>query len=81
MHSGGRLLLGAAVCMTVVVESSKPTPYSQDLSWRVIWFVWKLGLTRLEKSRLSAFYLGVSLTWAIECYPRGDNKIKCGLFY
>ena len=74
--SGGRLLLGGAVCETVVVDCSMPTPCSQDLSWRVIWFVWNLWLTREEV----AFYLGVS-TCAVECYPCVDTKIKRSLFY
>ena len=45
---------------SVVVDSSMPTPYSQDLTWRVIWFAWNLGLTRVEV----AFCLGVS-TWTV----------------
>ena len=65
------------MCATVVVDSSMPTPYSQDLSWRVIWFAWSLALTRGEV----AFYLGVSIAWAVESYPRGDNKTKSNLFY
>ena len=51
--------------------------YSQGLSWRVIFFAWNLGLTREEL----AFYLGVSLTWTVECNPRGATKIKPNLFY
>ena len=47
--SGGRLLLGGAVCTTVVVESSVPSPHSQDLSWCVIWFV--LSVIHVEITR------------------------------
>ena len=48
--SGGRLLFGwRCVCdVMVVVDSSVPAPYSQDLSWPIIWFVWNLGLAREE---------------------------------
>ena len=77
VYSGGRLLLGGAVCATVVVDSSMPTSYSQDINWRVIWFAWNLRLTGQE----FAFYLGVSLTWTVEHYPCGDTKIKHILFY
>ena len=49
-----KLLLGGAVCLTVV-NRSMPAPYSQDLSWRVIWFVGNLGLPREE----IAFYPGI----------------------
>ena len=60
VHSGGRLLLGGAVCVTVVhMDSSMPTPYSLDISGRVMWFVWNLRLTKEEV----AFPCGVSLTW------------------
>ena len=76
MFSGGIILLGGAVCETVVVDSGMPTQYSRELSWRVTWFAWNLGLTREEV----AFYLGVS-TWAVERYPRGDTKVKRSLFY
>ena len=69
VRSGGRLLLGGAVCATVVVDSIMPTPYFQGLRWRVIWFAWSLGLIREEV----AFYLGVS-TWTVECYPSGDKR-------
>ena len=77
VHSGGKLLLGSTGCATVIVDSSMPIPYTQDLSWHVIWFVWNLELTREEV----AFYLGVSLTRTVERYPRGDDKIKRSLFY
>ena len=72
VRSGRRLLLGGDVFVTVVVDSSMPMPSFQDLSWRVISFVWNLRLTREEV----AFYIGVSLTWTVECYPRGDTKIR-----
>ena len=61
VHSGGRLLLGGAVCATAVLDRSMPAPYSQDL--RDLWFVWSLGLSVEE----AAFYLGVS-TWTVERY-------------
>ena len=49
------------MCDGHIVDSSMSTPYSRDLSWRVIWFVWNLGLRREEV----AFYLDVSLTWTV----------------
>ena len=77
LHSGARLLLGGAVHAPVVMDRSTsiPTPYSQDLSRRVIWFVWNLGLSREE----AAFYPGVP-TWTVEGYLRGDTRIKRSLF-
>ena len=66
---GEMILLGGAGCATLVVDRSMPTPCSQDLSWRIIRFVWSLGLTREEVT----FYRGVS--------THGDNKIKRTLFY
>lgn len=71
MHYGGRLLLGGTVRATVVVDSSMPVPYSQDLSC-LVWFVWNLRLAREEV----AFYLGLSLTRTAACYPHGHTKIK-----
>ena len=50
------------MCATVV-DRMMPAPYSQDLRWRVVWFVWHLGLSVEE----AAFYLGVS-TWTVERY-------------
>ena len=50
------------MCATVV-DRMMPAPYSQDLRWCVIWFVWHLGLSVEE----AAFYLGVA-TWTVERY-------------
>ena len=74
LSSGGRLLLGGAVCATVVLNSSMPTPYSQILSWRVVWFVWNLRLTRKEVP----FYLDVSKHGLLSF---NNNEIKRNLFY
>ena len=63
------------MCASVVVDSSMRTPYSQDLSRRVIWFAWNLGQSRDEV----AFYLGVS-TWTVGGYSREDTRIKRSLF-
>ena len=71
-----RRVLGEDYCSLVVLDSTMPTPYSQDLSWRVIWFMWNLGLTREEV----AFLRDIS-TWNVERYPRGDTRIKRSLFY
>ena len=75
VRSGGRLLLGGVVCATVVVDRNIRTPYSRDLSWRVTWFVWNLGLSVEE----AAFYLGTS-TWIALSSPCRDTKIKLNLF-
>ena len=54
--------------------SSIPTPYSQDLSWRVICLVWNFGLTTEEV----AVYPGVFLTLTVECYPRSLSLMARG---
>ena len=68
VHSGGRPLLGGAVYATAIVDRSMPSPYSQDLSWRITWFVGSLGLSVEE----AAFYLGIS-PWITLNSPRRDT--------
>ena len=74
VHSGGRLLLGDSVWVTVVMDCSMSTSYmySQDLILCFM-FVWNLWLSVEE----AVFYLGVSTwTWTVNNNNNKNNFIN-----